>query len=187
MKFEDYLAKLVESKYQYVAENEQLAEAEDKEESKKEDDKKSSKKDAVCMHASVFMRVLELVREDVEDDDVLHHLAEKIFEIANDKEGEPITMDDYKDIEKAVTEQSDDDDEDEKDSSKDQEDEDLDESAKKQCDDCDELEEKKCDCNCDDKKSVEECDGQCTEDDKKIEECDGKCTKDEECEEDCKK
>lgn len=130
MNFEQFLEANISDKFSYIVE-------EDKKEEKKEDKKA---KDAICMNSSLFMRVLELVREDVEDDEVLHHLVEKITDLCNDSD-EPLTMDAYDEIEKVVEEESEDDEDDEKDSSEDQEDEGIDESKKCDCDEDEKLEE----------------------------------------------
>lgn len=131
MNFEQFLEASISDKFSYIVE-------EDKKEEKKEDKKA---KDAICMNSSLFMRVLELVREDVDDDEVLHHLVEKITDLCNDSD-EPLTMDSYDEIEKVVEEESEDDeDDDEKDSSEDQEDEGIDESKKCDCDEDEKLEE----------------------------------------------
>lgn len=132
MNFEQFLEANISDKFSYIVE-------EDKKEEKKEDKKA---KDAICMNSSLFMRVLELVREDVEDDEVLHHLVEKITDLCKDSD-EPLTMDAYDEIEKVVEEENEDDeeDDDEKDSSEDQEDEGIDESKKCDCDDDEKLEE----------------------------------------------
>ena len=121
MKFEQFLEANVNDKFGYVIE-----EKDDEKEEKKSDG------DTVCMQSSLFMRVLELVREDVDDDEVLHHLAEKLIEMSKDAD-EPLSMDDYKEIKKVVDEEDDDD---EEDHAEDQEDEDLDESKK--CEECEE-------------------------------------------------
>ena len=127
MKIVQFVEANVNDKYVYFIE-----ENDDEKEEKKSDG------DTVCMQSSLFMRILELVREDIDDDEVLHHLAEKIIEMSKDAD-EPLSMDDYKDIKKVVDDDEDDDDEDH---TEDQEDEDLDESKK--CDECEE--------------NVEECD-----------------------------
>lgn len=139
MKFEQFLEANVNDKFGYVIE-----EKDDEKEEKKSDG------DTVCMQSSLFMRILELVREDVDDDEVLHHLAEKIIEMSKDAD-EPLSMDDYKEIKKVVDDEDDDDEDDEDDHTEDQEDEDLDESKK--CEECEENIEE-----CDKKENVEECD-----------------------------
>lgn len=150
MKFDEYLESIISEEFQYLHEKD-----EDKE---KEDDNKDKKSgDTVCMQTSLFMRILELVREDVDDDEVLHHLAEKIFEISEEKGDDPLSMDDYKEIEKSIEDDDDDD-------SDDQEDEDLDESMKKPT---------YVDSSVDQDLSEEKCDG-CKESDETVDESDEK-------------
>ena len=134
MKFEQFLEANINDKFGYVIE-----------EKDGEKEEKKSDGDTVCIQSSLFMRILELVREDVDDDEVLHHLAEKIIEMSKDAD-EPLSMDDYKEIKKVVDE-----DDDDEDHTEDQEDEDLDESKK--CEECEENIEE-----CDEKENVEECD-----------------------------
>lgn len=151
MKFEQFLEASINDKFSYIVE----------EDEKQEKDEKDSKevKDAICMNSSLFMRVLELVREDVDDDEVLHHIVEKIMELCKESD-EPLTMKAYDEIEKVVDEESEDDDEDDEDSTEDQEDEDLDESKKCDCEDDEKLEEEQSD------EDLDECDESCDEDKK---------------------
>ena len=132
MDFEQYIAEAIKNKAKhedsFVEDNNTKHKVFFVEDSDKGNDKKEER--GVCMTHSLFMRILELVREDVDDDEALHHLAEKIFELSDDKEDEPLSMDDYDDIEKSVGE-SDDENEEDDDSSEDQEDEDLDENSSK--------------------------------------------------------
>lgn len=156
MKFDEYLESIISEEFQYLHEND--------EDEKEDDDKKSG--DTVCMQTSLFMRILELVREDVDDDEVLHHLAEKIFEISEEKGDDPLSMDDYKEIEKSIEDVDDDEDDedDDDDSSDDQEDEDLDEAVNKPT---------YVDCSVDDDLSEQKC-ARCKESDETVDECDEK-------------
>lgn len=150
MNFDQFLEANISDKFSYIVQ-------EDKKEEDKKDDKKV--KDAICMNSSLFMRVLELVREDVDDDEVLHHIVEKITDLCNDSD-EPLTMDSYDEIEKVAEEESEDDDD--GDSSDDQEDEDLDEAVNKptyvDCSVDQDLSEKKCDDCKESDETVDECD-----------------------------
>lgn len=151
MKFDEYLESIISEEFQYLHE-------EDEDEKDQDDNKDKKSGDTVCMQTSLFMRILELVREDVDDDEMLHHLAEKIFELSEEKGDDPLSMDDYKEIEKSIEDDDDDDDDD----SDDQEDEDLDESMKKptyvDCSVDHDLSEEKCDdCKESDEKNKKEC------------------------------
>lgn len=102
---------------QYLTEALQLNEAE-------KEDKKP--KDIVCISGALLMRLFELVHEEIEDnDEVLHHIVEKISELG--KDDRVVVMDDYDEIKKVVDEELEDseqDEEEEEDSSdEDQEDE----------------------------------------------------------------
>ena len=96
MNFEQFLEANISNKFSYIVQ-------EDKKEEDKTDDKKV--KDTICMNSSLFMRVLELVHEDVNDDEVLHHIVEKIIDLCNDSD-EPLTMDSYDEIESLQKENS---------------------------------------------------------------------------------
>lgn len=105
---------------QYLAEALQLNEAE-------KEDKKP--KDVVCISGALLMRLFELVHEEIEDnDEVLHHMVEKISELG--KDDRVVVMDDYDEIKKVVDEELEDsendeekEDEEEDSSDEDQEDE----------------------------------------------------------------
>lgn len=53
--------------------------------------------DVVSMDVAFFIRLLELVRENVKDDATLHRLADKVIEKSRD--GYKVTMDNYEEIE----------------------------------------------------------------------------------------
>lgn len=80
---------------QYLAEALRLNEAE-------KEDKKP--KDIVCISGALLMRLFELVHEEIEDnDEVLHHMMEKISELG--KDDRVVVMDDYDEIKKIVDEE----------------------------------------------------------------------------------
>lgn len=70
-----------------------------------EEDKKDNKpKDVVCISGALLMRLFELVHEEIEDnDEVLHHMVEKISELG--KDDRVVVMDDYDEIKKIVDEE----------------------------------------------------------------------------------
>lgn len=114
MDFEQYLSKMFDEDVNMI------------EEAK---DEQKQPKDALCISAALLMRLFELVHEEIEDnDEVLHHMLEKITELA--KDGRVVVMADYDEIKKVVDEELEDSENDEEekedeeeDSSDDQEDE----------------------------------------------------------------
>lgn len=97
---------------QYLTEALQLNEAE-------KDDKKP--KDALCISAALLMRLFELIHEEIEDnDEVLHHMLEKITELA--KDGRVVVMADYDEIKKVVDEELEDSENDEEEKEDEEED-----------------------------------------------------------------
>lgn len=117
MDFEQYLSKMFDEDVNMI------------EEAK---DEQKQPKDALCISAALLMRLFELVHEEIEDnDEVLHHMLEKITGLA--KDGRVVVMADYDEIKKVVdeeledseqdSEQEDEEDEEEKSSDEDQEDE----------------------------------------------------------------
>ncbi len=69
-----------------------------------EQEKKS--KDIVCINSALLMRLFELVHEEIEDDEPLHHMVEKIYELSHEGEDRVLTMDDYDVIQKAAEAES---------------------------------------------------------------------------------
>lgn len=51
----------------------------------------------VCLDMSLFIRLLEAAREDLDSDEALHELAERCSELAGEN-SEPLSMEDYKDL-----------------------------------------------------------------------------------------
>jgi hypothetical protein len=51
--------------------------------------------DIVKLDVPVFLRLLELSREEIKDDADLHDLVEKVIEISQER---PVTMKDYNDL-----------------------------------------------------------------------------------------
>ena len=97
---------------QYLAEALQLNEAE-------KEDKKP--KDALCISSALLMRLFELVHEEIEDnDEVLHHMVEKISELC--KDDRVVVMDDYDEIKKVVDEELEDSENDEEEKEDEEED-----------------------------------------------------------------
>ena len=97
---------------QYLAEALQLNEAE-----------KEDKKDALCISSALLMRLFELVHEEIEDnDEVLHHMVEKISELG--KDDRVVVMDDYDEIKKVVDEELEDSEQDEEEKEDEEEEED---------------------------------------------------------------
>lgn len=58
-----------------------------------EEEEDDEGKDIVSMDMSFMIRILELVRENIESDEDLHHVASKLLELS--REGGPLTMDHY--------------------------------------------------------------------------------------------
>lgn len=115
MHFEQFLEAALMEEYPFV-----LQEDATNTSSEKEQD------DVVCLNLSLFMRVLEMVREDVADDNMLHHVVEKITELAKKTDG-PLTMTHFSQIENVLEDSDENDENDESDSDdEDQEDEDVD-------------------------------------------------------------
>ncbi len=54
----------------------------------------------ISFNIPTLIRLLEMVREDVVSDDILHYVVEKVIEVAAD--GDPIDMDDYEEIASVV-------------------------------------------------------------------------------------
>lgn len=99
---------------QYLTEALQLNEAE-------KEDKKP--KDIVCISGALLMRLFELVHEEIEDnDEVLHHMVEKISELG--KDDRVVVMNDYDEIKKVVDEELEDSEQDEEEQEKEEEEED---------------------------------------------------------------
>lgn len=55
----------------------------------------SSPKDRICMNTELFLRLLELAKEDVKEDPELHFIAEIVGEMSKTK---TLTMSDYAEI-----------------------------------------------------------------------------------------
>lgn len=80
-------------------------------------------KDALCISSALLLRLFELVHEEIEDnDEVLHHMLEKITELA--KDGRVVVMADYDEIKKVVDEELEDSEQDEEEQEKEEEEED---------------------------------------------------------------
>lgn len=116
MEFEQYLSKMFAEDVNMI------------EEAK---DEQKQPKDALCISAALLMRLFELIHEEIKDnDEVLHHMLEKITELA--KDGRVVVMADYDEIKTVVDQELEDseqdseqeeEDEEEKSSDEDQEDE----------------------------------------------------------------
>lgn len=78
-------------------------------------------KDALCISSALLMRLFELVHEEIEDnDEVLHHMVEKISELG--KDDRVVVMDDYDEIKKVVDEELEDSEQDEEEKEDEEED-----------------------------------------------------------------
>ena len=79
-------------------------------------------KDALCISSALLMRLFELVHEEIEDnDEVLHHMVEKISELG--KDDRVVVMDDYDEIKQVVDEELEDSEQDEEEQDKEEEEE----------------------------------------------------------------
>ena len=106
MDFEQYLSKMFDEDVNMI------------EEAK---DEQKQPKDALCISAALLMRLFELVHEEIEDnDEVLHHMLEKITELA--KDGRVVVMADYDEIKKVVDEELEDSENDEEEKEDEEED-----------------------------------------------------------------
>jgi hypothetical protein len=65
-----------------------------------DDDSAESTQPCVSFNIPTLIRVLELIREDVVSDDILHFVVEKIIEVGADHDA--IDMDDYEEIASVV-------------------------------------------------------------------------------------
>jgi len=65
-----------------------------------DDDAAESTQPTVSFNIPTLIRVLELIREDVVSDDMLHFVVEKIIEVGADQDA--IDMDDYEEIASVV-------------------------------------------------------------------------------------
>lgn len=65
-----------------------------------DDDSMESTQPCVSFNIPTLIRVLELIREDVVSDDMLHFVVEKIIEVGADQDA--IDMDDYEEIASVV-------------------------------------------------------------------------------------
>jgi hypothetical protein len=65
-----------------------------------DDDSTESTQPTVSFNIPTLIRVLEMVREDVVSDDILHFVVEKIIEVGADQDA--IDMDDYEEIASVV-------------------------------------------------------------------------------------
>lgn len=54
--------------------------------------------DLITMDVPLFIRILEYVREDIQDDATLHEMVSRIIEIMSNSETKKLTMDDYESI-----------------------------------------------------------------------------------------
>jgi hypothetical protein len=76
------------------------AEAEATNEVETDTDEAESTQPTVSFNIPTLIRVLELIREDVVSDDILHFVVEKIIEVGADQDA--IDMDDYEEIASVV-------------------------------------------------------------------------------------
>lgn len=65
-----------------------------------DDDSTESTQPTVSFNIPTLIRVLELIREDVVSDEILHFVVEKIIEVGSDEDA--IDMDDYEEIASVV-------------------------------------------------------------------------------------
>jgi len=65
-----------------------------------DDDATESTQPCVSFNIPTLIRVLEMIREDVVSDDILHFVVEKIIEVGADQDA--IDMDDYEEIASVV-------------------------------------------------------------------------------------
>lgn len=106
MDFEQYLSKMFDEDVNMI------------EEAK---DEQKQPKDALCISAALLMRLFELIHEEIKDnDEVLHHMLEKITELA--KDGRVVVMADYDEIKKVVDEELEDSENDEEEKEDEEED-----------------------------------------------------------------
>lgn len=106
MEFEQYLSKMF---------------AEDVDMIEEAKDEQKHPKDALCISAALLMRLFELVHEEIEDnDEVLHHMLEKITELA--KDGRVVVMADYDEIKTVVDQELEDSENDEEEKEDEEED-----------------------------------------------------------------
>jgi hypothetical protein len=75
-------------------------EAEVTNEAETDTDETESTQPTVSFNIPTLIRVLELIREDVVSDDILHFVVEKIIEVGADQDA--IDMDDYEEIASVV-------------------------------------------------------------------------------------